>query len=625
MNLFELFATVSLNTTEYERGISEVAKSGASLGQKLKSGLSNAGKSAAKGLAVMTGAVTAAGGALLALEANTEEYRIAQGKLNTAFESAGYSAEDAQNAYRSFYQILGDTDTATEASQLLAKLSLNAEDMSKWTDIAAGVWGTFGDSLPIEGLIESANETAKVGQVTGSLADALNWAGINEDDFNARLAECTTEADKNRLIMDTLTGTYENASDAFYQNNEELIRSRDNQIKIQDSLAKVGEAVSKVKNAFLEEFTPIIADAADKFVNFISNIDADNIAEKIANFASSIGNILPIIAGVISAITALAAAQAALNLVMNANPFVLIATLILGIVTALTTLWKTNEEFREAVTSIWEEITGIFSSAWEGIKMVWDLVQPYFSALWEAIKTIFSVVSEVLGGFFSAAWSAITAIWDAASGYFQNLWNTIETIFSVVEAILSGDFEAAWIAIQEALSGWKDYFSGLWDTVKDIFGNVKEWFRQVGQNLLTGIWNGISDKVAWLKSKVSGVVDTIKGWFTGSDGFDEASPSKWSRNVFRYIMDGGALGIEDGVGGVLRSVKSANDQIKRNMVIGSGHIGFSNSMSSPSVKNGILSNSGSFGTIIVQSVLDGKVIGETAYKYSKNKARMVGA
>lgn len=462
-------------------------------------------------------------------------------------------------------------------------------------------------------------------QVTGSLADALNWAGINEDEFNARLAECTTEADKNRLIMDTLTGTYENASDAFYQNNEELIRSRDNQIKIQDSLAKVGEAVSKVKNAFLEEFTPIIADAADKFASFISNIDADNIAEKIANFASSIGNILPIIAGVISAITALAAAQAALNLVMNANPFVLIATLILGIVTALTTLWKTNEEFREAVTSIWEEITGIFSSAWEGIKMVWDLVQPYFSALWEAIKTIFSVVSEVLGGFFSAAWSAITAIWDAASGYFQNLWNTIETIFSVVEAVLSGDFEAAWIAIQEALSGWKDYFSGLWDTVKDIFGNVKEWFRQVGQNLLTGIWNGISDKVAWLKSKVSGVVDTIKGWFTGSDGFDEASPSKWSRNVFRYIMDGGALGIEDGVGGVLRSVKSANDQIKRNMVIGSDHIGFSNSMSSPSVKNGILSNSGSFGTIIVQSVLDGKVIGETAYKYSKNKARMVGA
>lgn len=43
-----------------------------------------------------------------------------------------------------------------------------------------GVSGTFGDALPIEGLIESANETAKVGKVTGVLADALNWAGISE-------------------------------------------------------------------------------------------------------------------------------------------------------------------------------------------------------------------------------------------------------------------------------------------------------------------------------------------------------------------------------------------------------------------------------------------------------------
>lgn len=172
---------------------------------------------AAAGIGAITTAAGAAVGGLLALESSTEEYRVAMGKLNTAFEAAGYGAETAQQAYNAFYGILGDTDTATEASQLLAKLADSAEDVSTWTDIAAGVAGTFGDSLPIEGLIEASNETAKVGQVTGVLADALNWAGISEDDFNEKLAECSSESDRNQLIMETLAGTYDEASRRILQ------------------------------------------------------------------------------------------------------------------------------------------------------------------------------------------------------------------------------------------------------------------------------------------------------------------------------------------------------------------------------------------------------------------------
>ena len=48
--------------------------------------------------------------------------------------------------------------------------------------------------MPIEGLTEAANETAKTGELTGVLADALNWAGITEDDFKARLEACNSES-----------------------------------------------------------------------------------------------------------------------------------------------------------------------------------------------------------------------------------------------------------------------------------------------------------------------------------------------------------------------------------------------------------------------------------------------
>lgn len=186
----------------------------------------------------------------------TEELREAMGKLNTAFEASGYSVETAKEAYQGFYNILGDTDKATEASQLLAQLARNEEDMARWTEIAAGVYGKFGDSLPIEGLIEAANETAKTGKVTGVLADALNWAGISEDDFNQTMGENIDVGNRTALIMDTLTNTYKDAADAFYKNNEAIIKNRESQSALNDKSIELGQAVEDLKADLDDAFSP---------------------------------------------------------------------------------------------------------------------------------------------------------------------------------------------------------------------------------------------------------------------------------------------------------------------------------------------------------------------------------
>lgn len=229
--------------------------------------------------------------AFIALDGATEEYRIAQGKLTTAYEAAGYSAQTATQAYRDFYGILGDTDTATEASQLLAKLAENEQDVSTWTRIAAGVSGTFGDSLPIEGLIEASNETAKVGQVTGVLADALNWAGIMEDDFNKKLEACGSESKRNRLVMDTLAQTYEGAATAFYRNNKQIVDARRNQATLDEITAKLGDTSALVKNRLWEMFGAAedgslrggsalawLNEKADLFSDWVANLDMDELA-----------------------------------------------------------------------------------------------------------------------------------------------------------------------------------------------------------------------------------------------------------------------------------------------------------------------------------------------------------
>ena len=103
-------------------------------------------------------------------------------------------------------------------------------------------------SLPIEGLIESSNETAKVGKVTGVLADALNWAGIMEDKFNEQLEAAGSEGARNKLIMDTLSQTYDRAATAFYKNNQQIVNARRNQATLDEVTAKLGDTSALVKS-----------------------------------------------------------------------------------------------------------------------------------------------------------------------------------------------------------------------------------------------------------------------------------------------------------------------------------------------------------------------------------------
>lgn len=182
-----------------------------------------AGKAIGAACAAMGAAIAAAGAAFFGLAEETREARENMGKLETSFTTAGHSAEDAKNTYTELYGVLGDDGQATEAAAHLAKLTTNEKELSDWTNICTGVYATFGDSLPIEGLTEAANETAKTGSITGNLADALNWAGVSEDDFQASLDACTSEQERQALITSTLNGLYSEAADKYREVNGDII------------------------------------------------------------------------------------------------------------------------------------------------------------------------------------------------------------------------------------------------------------------------------------------------------------------------------------------------------------------------------------------------------------------
>lgn len=144
---------------------------------KLGSGLSVAtvamGNLISSGIQAALSGIQELGSAIWNLDEATEEYRVAQGKLTTAFEVAGYSGDAAQKSYTEFYKILGDTDTATEASQLLAQLAQNEQDRSTGT-----VW--ISNELTIEGEL---NRSCTADIIMGMHADTYYYAGGFDDWF----------------------------------------------------------------------------------------------------------------------------------------------------------------------------------------------------------------------------------------------------------------------------------------------------------------------------------------------------------------------------------------------------------------------------------------------------------
>ena len=212
---------------------------------------------------------------------STKQYREEQSKLTTAFQAAGASAEQASQAYNNLFRFLGDSGKAVEAANHLAKLTTNTQHLAEWTTICQGIYATFGDSLPIEGLTEAANESIRVGKVTGTLADALNWAGVSEDAFNAQLERTTSLEEREVLLRSTLNGLYQNAAQIYEINNRRIIEQNEAQARLNATMARIGQQTQvlvtswiNLKNVIMTALAPAIIYISAVFSVLIDKIAA---------------------------------------------------------------------------------------------------------------------------------------------------------------------------------------------------------------------------------------------------------------------------------------------------------------------------------------------------------------
>lgn len=212
---------------------------------------------------------------------STAQFREEQVKLNSAFAAAGASADVAAQAYDGLFRFLGESTRSVEAANHLAKITTNTQNLAEWTTIAQGIYATFGDSLPIEGLTEAANESLKVGKVTGVLADALNWAGVSEDAMNQALQQTNNLQEREVVLRSTLNGLYQNAAQIYEQNNRAAITQNEAQARLDKTMAKIGQQTQvlvvswiNLKNTVMTVLAPAITYASAIFSVLIDKLSA---------------------------------------------------------------------------------------------------------------------------------------------------------------------------------------------------------------------------------------------------------------------------------------------------------------------------------------------------------------
>ena len=212
----------------------------------------------------IVGGLSAIAGAITEVVDASEEYRKIMGTLEVSSQAAGYSAEETAQTYERLYSILGDNQTAATTVANLQAIGLSQEELMLVTDSAIGAWARYGDSIPIDGLAEAINETIQAGQVTGTFADVLNWAGTSEDDFNAKLESANSTTERANIVLQELTrqGLAE-AGQAWIDTNDDIVAANESQAKFEEAQAKLGEKLSPVKDA--------LRDLGTEGFNFLSD------------------------------------------------------------------------------------------------------------------------------------------------------------------------------------------------------------------------------------------------------------------------------------------------------------------------------------------------------------------
>ena len=569
MNLLDMYVKLSVDDSGVDKGLGRAKEKALSFGDVLKANVLSG--AIVNGFQKLSGAVKNMSGQFIESAANVKAETSA---FEQTFGTLGDEASAAIGRVANESGIL-QTRLNTLGSKIYAFARSSGGDTTESMSLMERALKAAADS--------AAYYDTSVEQATETLQSFLKGNFAND----AALGLSATETTRNAAAMELFGQKYNDLSEI--QKQETLLKMVEDSQRLSGAMGQAAREADGWENVlgnlketwrqfqanagapFLESLIPIIQKITTAFQGWINSVDWDTFTANITGFVNTVldngdtiisviagiatgfvaWNVASIIQGVVGAIKAFQAAnegatvaQAALNLVMNANPIGIVITAVAALAASVIALWHTNDDFRNAVISAWEKIKDTISNAVA------------------SIKTFFT-----------------------------------ETIPN------AGRTAVKW------------------------FQSIPDQMRDVGRNLLMGLWNGISDKIAWLKSKVTGVVDTIQSWFTGKRGFDEHSPSKWANGVAKYVMQGMADGFENGLPSLMDSVGGVTDRIKNGLDFDTASIDYATSATSRLARAANRSKGDEMRPIVIDftAQFDGKTLVRQMVPIMRNEMRAAGA
>lgn len=308
-----------------------------------------------------------------------------------------------------------------------------------------------------------------------------------------------------------------------------------------DALQRVFDRIQKI------DFTTFFEKGMDGVTEFIEGLGdfatkAIEVIGDIQSFIDILITLSPIILGVVTTLGSLAVAfkigeiidsvktaMTGLFAAMSANPIVAVIAIIAGLVVTLVTLWNTNEDFRNAVTAIWDSI-----------KNVWESVKEAFANFVAAIGEKIEAVKEFFGNLKDAASEKFSAMKEVVSEKFSQIKETMGTTMQAAKDTVSEKLQNMKTAYSEHGGGIKGIAAAAMEGVKGYYSAGYTFIDNLTGGKLSAVANKFKSKMSEAKQAVSNKISEIKNSF--SNGLGNAYSTVTNilgniKNKFSNIMD----------------------------------------------------------------------------------------
>lgn len=502
-NYIELERQIAL-TEKSLKNLKDQQDTISSSAKKMNAELKKVSDGLAKASDKTKGLSTAAGGLLGAMTASipaTQELREDLSKLDLNAQEAGEGIDSAREAFKQFNSVSGETDSSIEAVSNLLQANFTESNLQKAVEGLNGAVLRFPDTLKIESLADSLQETIASGKATGQFAELLDRLGYGAENFSEQMKNCSTEAEKQQLALNILADNGLNETyELWKSNNEELIRNKEASLEMQEAMAELAEIL-----------LPIIS----------------QITEAVTNLVSWFTSLSPTIQNIILVILALTAALSPMLSLMS-NGLNVVTTL-LPHLSKLTPLFST---MTSVISTVGSTIKTVLIGAFNAI-----LAHPIIAGITAIIAIIVALYNKC-EWFRNAVNEVLNGVWNIVKNIFNNIKNLItkivpETISNIVNWFAKLPSKI-WTTLVNVVSKIKIWGSNLYSAglsaakqlVQSVVNGVASLpnkILNIGQNLVRGLWNGISQMGGWLWNRITGWANDILGSISSFFGIHSPS------------------------------------------------------------------------------------------------------